>query len=272
MGLDIYVTPFSRFLTGDTTSQLESVLTPAARKRIGRIGSPRPAHLSREVREVVARIRQAIRIQAGRRTSWDEASRFQYSRQYDYRAYAYLRAFAASRDFPDIELPKSAPDQLVSRRTYRHAFGEIQYSMLSRGRPPYPARRVATGKVRPFSEKEDPLFHRSFVRTCEKRKTSFPHLIHHGDNTGCWIPVDFRRPVVLSYSRYEVVGSSVRLLEELGRVGRVLGLKRDWAQLKGETSVAAEDDPLSWVKYGWAVLHACARLSVAHQVPVILDG
>lgn len=258
-------------MTGDFSSPIEGALGPGAASAVTRLGNPRPAALPPEVEQHLARIRRKLPKSA---PHWNENADFQYTTQFDYRAYAYLRAFAASVDVPDIEPPKRAPDQLVSGKTFRHVMGELQYSMLSRGRPPYPQRRVETGKVRPFSEKEDPVFHRSFVRVCESRKTSFPHLILHGDNCGSWIPVSFGRPFTLKKLQTgdHVVGSSVHLLEELNRLAVPLRMERDWAQQDRGTTAAKEGDPLGAVKYGWAVLRACARLSVEQGVPVIFDG
>jgi hypothetical protein len=61
-------------------------------------------------------------------------------------------------------------------------------------------------------------------------------------------------------------------LRELDELNQQLGLSRDWGQLGAGESMAPEGDPLGDVKYGWAVLHYAARVSVEKRLPLVLDG
>src|ERR1043165_1222360 len=68
------------------------------------------------------------------------------------------------------------------------------------------------------------------------------------------------------------VGSSPALLRELEQLGRLLKMTRDWSELKAGETASLEGDPLAEVKYGWSVLHYCARMSVESQLPIVFDG
>ena len=68
------------------------------------------------------------------------------------------------------------------------------------------------------------------------------------------------------------VGSSIRLLQELDELNRLLGMTRDWGDLKSGESLEADDDPVGLVKYGWGVLHYVAQVSVEKRLPIVFDG
>lgn len=67
-------------------------------------------------------------------------------------------------------------------------------------------------------------------------------------------------------------GSSIHLLRELDELNHLLGMTRDWGDLKSGESLQADEDPLGLVKYGWGVLHYVARVSVERRLPIVFDG
>jgi len=233
MGLDILIMPLSRYLSGRFQSPLEQALGSA----VERVGSAKPSNDAATVAEHVAGLKERLLREAGAEDApWDEASEPAWTGQYHYRAYTDLRAFAAHQDHP---------------RTKGWFSKEIV----------------------PFREEEDVSRYQGLLAVLNKGKsTSFPHLIVHADTHGYWVPLRFKAPLIVDRENYFVVGSSVLLLEELDRLGKLLGMTRDWGELSSGETAAAKDDPLGSVKYGWSVLHHAARTSVKQRMPIIFDG
>jgi hypothetical protein len=103
------------------------------------------------------------------------------------------------------------------------------------------------------------------------------HLIHHSDCNGLYIPIDFPRVLFDPTGRYvegNLLGSSVRLLEELRELAGPLGMrlwrgrvtKKDLAALDKEG-----DDPGPYYveRSTWAVLLSHAELSVRHKTAIM---
>ncbi len=274
MGLDVMVMPLTRYFGGAYQGPVEQL----SGGNVQRVGSPKPSDSGSAASEKVETLRRLVSKAAGREVSWTETGEVAWSAQYHYQAYTYLRAYAASLEYPDIEPPRpgclsfrSRSGPRYTRITLAHIQGFLAFP-FSRQPPPRTEGHVPPGTVRPFNDEEDPCDHPSFIRTCEGDKTRFPHLIHHSDNQGFWVPVDFAEPIVLDAKSFFVLGSSTRLLAELDDVNRSLGQTKDWGQLNSGERASPEGAPLPNVRYGWSVLHAAARISVEKNMPVVFDG
>ncbi|KAF0241443.1 MAG: hypothetical protein FD180_4443 [Planctomycetota bacterium] len=119
---------------------------------------------------------------------------------------------------------------------------------------------------RPF-ERDDPRDQECLVRTWRGGATRFPHLTRFCQ---WYVPVDFDRP--LDFDERSDVGSSVALLRELDVLNASLGLKKDWKDLSSGETVGGFEEPLYYVRFGWSILHAAARTSVAARMPIVFDG
>lgn len=233
MGLDVHVMPLSSYLSGQFQSPLEKILG----SKVTRVGSAKPENEEDTVREYVRTLKERLVREAGAADAeWDETREPALGVQYTYQAYTDLRGFAAYQDYPKKE------------------------GWFSK-------------KVVPFRIEEDPAKYSGLAGICGKGKSSaYPHLIIHADTDGYWVPVRFKQPLMLDRESYFVVGSSIVLLEELDRLGQILGMSRDWGELAEGIGAYADGDPLGSVKYGWSVLHYAARMSVQHRLPIIFDG
>ena len=101
--------------------------------------------------------------------------------------------------------------------------------------------------------------------------TSFPHLIHHEDNQGFYVPVELERPLKLM-GQPPTIGSSVQLMIELATLQRGLGGFPDFAaRQQGEQDSEAHSG-LAWVKHGISFLYHACWISVQSRLPIIFDG
>ena len=102
--------------------------------------------------------------------------------------------------------------------------------------------------------------------------TDFPHLIHHEDNQGFYVPVDFELPLKLM-GRPPTIGSSIRLMIELATLRQGLGDFPDYVSRQQGEDGALEPHPgLAWVKYGIAFLYQVCWISVQSRLPIVFDG
>lgn len=131
---------------------------------------------------------------------------------------------------------------------------------------------AARGAPFVFDASGDPTENPHLKRLTRDVPTAFRHLIKHSDDEGFWLPIPMTHVVLLDPETWFAAGSSHGLLAELDRLAPSLGMTRDWAQLGRGDCAAAKDDPLSELKFGWSVLHAAARLSVEHGLPIVFDG
>ncbi|MEK7468415.1 MAG: hypothetical protein AAB074_13480 [Planctomycetota bacterium] len=129
-----------------------------------------------------------------------------------------------------------------------------------------------SGKRPDFDETADPAENPHLKKIGTGVSSDYRHLIKHSDNEGFWLPIALDRPVLIDPDTYLVAGSSSYLLAELDSLAPALGMTRDWLQLASGEYAAPKDDPLGRTKFSWSVLHAAARLSVEHGLPIIFDG
>jgi len=101
--------------------------------------------------------------------------------------------------------------------------------------------------------------------------TEFPHLIHHEDNQGFYVPIDFERPLKLMGSP-PTVGSAVQLMIELANLRTGIGDFPDYIQRQNGQQ---DDEPhpgMAWVKHGIAFLYHVCWTSVQTRLPIVFDG
>src|SRR5262245_1392774 len=103
----------------------------------------------------------------------------------------------------------------------------------------------------------------------DSRSLSFPHLYLHNCYSGYFLPCEFANLVSVERTKFRIwtfwklVGSSIRLREELMKVDRHLQVG------KGEDFA---DDPLLWVKCAFRQMREVAELSCRQGLPVIFSG
>jgi hypothetical protein len=112
-------------------------------------------------------------------------------------------------------------------------------------------------------------------RILGKRPTTrtYDHLISHSDSEGFYVPQDFK-DVLIPPETFEIpgdmVGSSVRLLDEMQRLARALELPLDMDAESDELAQAAEsqgDGDLQWQRYG-VESFTCLHLYKAAQASI----
>jgi hypothetical protein len=223
----------TKYLCGDFQSPLEKFLGAG---KVKRVGSGKPAESFLRARAFIAEIQSYLKSMTSDDVTWNEDSEAVFAAQYDNEAFLLLGAFAAYQEHPKtVGFWKRTP--------------------------------------LPFDSQEDPEMHLGYRRVRDKNaRSSYRHLIQNTVEHGYYLPVDFPHPLTLTEDKSIMAGSSVRLLEELDRLGKILGMARDWAQLEKGEGAAPEGDPLGKIKYGWSVLRAAARLSVQHRLPIVFDG
>ncbi len=105
-----------------------------------------------------------------------------------------------------------------------------------------------------------------------KSETGFPHLLHHSDAEGYYVPYTLPEPMVVTATVKDEdgedeetvisIGSSPALLAELDRLAPHLGLTQDMGELGeeefDELAAAHKWPTAAWV---WGVLHWYARES-----------
>ena len=99
--------------------------------------------------------------------------------------------------------------------------------------------------------------------------TEFPHLIHHEDNQGLYVPVDFELPLMGGPFS---IGSSVQLMMDLAKLRRNLGAFPDYEEWRVGSPMDEPHPGIAWVKHGIAFLYQACWRSVQSRVPIIFDG
>lgn len=143
------------------------------------------------------------------------------------------------------------------------SYSAIHYLRLAAVR----ARKDPKYQATPLPEGKDPTAEPDY----EDHGFDF-HLLCHSDCEGFYVPLKF--PEVLFDDTDElsgdILGSSIRLLEELIEVAPALGIQldKDGSLSDGkfaEMEESAEDAPLSREILAWLTLYENARLSVKHK-------
>lgn len=99
------------------------------------------------------------------------------------------------------------------------------------------------------------------------------HLVHHPDNAGFYVPVDFEVPLEDERLVGGVLGSSQALLRELREVAPAIGIVLE----EGRLPLAVRDDLSEEMEHAfhrerlaWHTLFECAEQSIAHRSVIML--
>jgi len=305
VGLDLFVMPLWRFFAGRFEGPVEAIGAK-------RIGTPKPDDSEFLARGRVVRLRKGLEDRLGKPLAWSDEGTVALTLQYSYPALQALRAFAAYQDHPfprdpgsgrplPFEVSGSSPEEHPSLLCLNHLDAPTRYSHLidhsdcsgfylpceftapqrclefldgeGDGGPLTPgeiedAIRASEGDV------AAELF-RSLMAGdgSEERAREQIERLRRETN---FAPKKAEPPPEAPPGKHVLdwykAGSSVRLLWELDELNLVLGMTRDWGDLKSGERMAPDGDALGLVKYGWGVLHFVARVSVERRLPIIFDG
>lgn len=294
MGLDLLVLPLTRYLAGQYQGPVEAIAQ--------RVGAPKPGHPEDLARERVRRIREDLQRRFTAPLDWVEEGDVALSVQFHYGALQALRAYAALQDHP-LDAPGSTPDlnekhpslmkvyyQNAPTR-YRHL---IEHSDCSGFYAPcdFPE-PVPCREILDFPPRRERFWERWFASVALHQIAimagAWKELraeLRAGKDENRLIrklqresPYPKRKEEPLpkvprgkSVHDWGNVGSSVRLLRELDELNERLRIPRDWGDVGTGDTAAPDGDPLETVKYGWAVLHYAARVSVEKRLPLVFDG
>lgn len=229
MALDIYVMPLWRFKAGDFGSPIEAA-TGIRPKIVTADGiAERPTSvgwLDRwRAKRQVATIRKAVEAVNQARVRWDDEGGVMYSDQSS--GMEALRAYAKWLD--------------------------------------------CKGQMPEFSPPPEGDYYKHPVMELEVERLSCPHLVGHDCYNGYYLPCEFERlaevePYMIfgHWPATRSVGSSVRLLRELGAVQDQLRVPENYDY--------PQDDPLVAVKRAYFQLLEVAELSCRHGLPITFWG
>ena len=232
MGLDVYVMPIWRFKAGDFATALEGWgMLPTIRVTPGGMfqrDSDKPPGIFTRWKAKRARrcLQREIEAEIGHPVSWNDDGDVAYTQQSG--GFESLRAFAKWLDYRDMLPTFDLPPE---GNYYNH----------------------------PVVSAEPP------------RPLTYPQIVEHSCYSGYYIPTDLERIVYVEpYSSWggvmfkHSVGSSIRLLKELGQLSGVLGITTEYEW--------QETDPLNEVKASFAQLYEVAKISVATNLPIVFYG
>ena len=170
--------------------------------------------------------------------------------------------------------PHVEPEVLPEIRS-RADLGSFPYSFIHHLRRFYARIMVEPGWTpAPVSRGEDPTDDPALE---EETSMMTSHLLCHSDAEGYYIPVDFAEPIFDETEQGripgEVLGSSVRLMEELVVIAPSLGITLGGGTLSDEEArrinkVGSSEEGLYLENIVWITLFEAARLSIAHRTAI----
>ncbi len=173
----------------------------------------------------------------------------------------------SERDLP----PHAEPESLPSFST-RDAMDSFPYSFLHYLRRFYAhVKADSSWQPTPILEGQDPIdddpFYKEFEIDCDS------HLLCHSDAEGYYVPIDFDEVIVDERVSGEMLGSSVRLMDELVKVAPYLNIPLSNGYLTdGNAEVLAQEEEDSspfWIeRLVWFALYENARLSIEHKAAI----
>lgn len=233
MSLDVHVMPLWRFFSGRYTLPGERA-AQAAGIQMMRIGVPKERMSIHAAYEQERALHAMYASTLGISTVWTTTVPDSFSERFDYFTLHSVRAYAAYLDHP------------------------TRTGLLKR-------------EVSNFAPTEDPSRHPSLLKVLKGKQTTSPHLIHHEDNGGWYLPTDFPHPLP-AYGNIPATGSAVALAKELETLAASLGINFSWTCWNENASLIRDDDPLGVVRYGIIFLLHCAKLSLHYCTTMIYDG
>jgi hypothetical protein len=163
------------------------------------------------------------------------------------------------------------PESLPSLNT-RDAMDSFPYSFLHYLRRFYAhVKADSSWQPTPILENQDPIdddpFYKEFEIDCNS------HLLCHSDAEGYYVPIDFDEVIIDERIPGEMLGSSVRLMDELIEVAPFLNIPLTNGYLTDENAefLAQEEEDSSpfWIeRLVWFALYENARLSLEHKTAI----
>ena len=127
----------------------------------------------------------------------------------------------------------------------------------------------------PLGDFEDPGEDPVLVQECALRES---HLVCHSDCEGYYVPQDFRAVIIGEEALVpgEIVGSSLRLLEELCQTAPALGIRLRDGELSDEEAMRINhecwsDEGLHRELTAWIGLYEAARLSLESGAAIVFS-
>lgn len=302
MGLDLFVMPLWKHLTGDFASPLARIVGTEPT----RVGASKPDDPPGEARAKVVAFQRELSRLSGTSVAWSDNGLDDVSVQFGIGPFSSLQEFAAFQDQPvgDAWLPDD--DALIAHRSLikvRHGattrfpnliFHEVNTGLYIPCDLPAPVPWPEMPEVPPAPKRSLPavvarlwrwLFPAPDPVAEAKARLKAGGLGAIMAQFELEMEERARRAAEASRAavrelgledkpclRLDRVGSSPALLRELDTLGPVLGMTKDLGQRAEGDPTWPEDDPLANAKYAWSVLHYAARVSVEKQLPIILDG
>jgi hypothetical protein len=164
------------------------------------------------------------------------------------------------------------PENLPSLNT-RDTMGGFPYSFLHYLRRFYAHIKADSSRQpTPLLEGQDPVdddpFYRQVMETdCDS------HLLCHSDAEGYYVPIDFEEVIIDERIPGEMLGSSIRLMDELAKIAPHLEIPLSNGYLSDETAELLaqeeEDSTPFWIeRVVWFELYENARLSIEHKTAI----
>ncbi|MBK8465826.1 MAG: hypothetical protein IPL32_08345 [Chloracidobacterium sp.] len=171
------------------------------------------------------------------------------------------------------KLPAHVEPESFPSLTTRGTMGGFPYSFLHYLRRFYAHVTADSSQLpTPLIEGQDPIdddpYYKQVLETdCDS------HLLCHSDAEGYYLPIDFDEVIVDDRVSGEMLGSSVRLMEELVKIAPHLNIRLTDGYLSDETaeflSNEEEDSTPFWIeRLVWFELYENARLSIEHKTAI----
>lgn len=310
MGLDLFVMPLWRYLSGQFEGPVEALLGAH------RVGEAKPDDSETAARGRAVGIRKGLEERLGKKLDWPDEGTVALSLQYTYPALQALRAFAAYQDHPfprnpgsGLPLPfaisETSPEEhpsllcvynLEAPTRYPHliehsdasgfylpcdfasplrCFEFLDGEVEGGGASPEEIREIEDSIRKEQGEEGVAMFRALLGGGDASEKSSGEEIETLRRQTAFALKTPeppLKAPPGMHAVDWYKAGSSIRLLRELEDLNRQLGMNRDWGDLKAGEGLQTDDDPLGLVKYGWGVLHYVARISVEKRLPIVFDG
>jgi hypothetical protein len=169
-------------------------------------------------------------------------------------------------------LPSHVEPEVLPVLNIRGAMDSFPYSFLHYLRRFYAhVKADPSWQPTPILEDQDPIdddpFYKEFEIDCNA------HLLCHSDAEGYYVPIKFEEVIFDERLTGEMLGSSVRLMDELIQVAPFLNISLTNGYLTDKSAelLAQEDEDSTpfWIeRVVWFALHENARLSLEHKTAI----
>ena len=124
----------------------------------------------------------------------------------------------------------------------------------------------------PIDDPDEDEVYRSFLEDYfDTTELLTSHLVCHSDTEGFYVPIDFQEVIFDMSLPGRLLGSSVRLLDELRALAAPLGVRFDGDRPDLVDRPIEEDVPYFRELESWLCLYEAARLSVAFKSAIVFS-